>query len=157
ALLRADVEAIDSMVEVFDPWTAPAPFLDWLATITGARVESGWTEEQRRAAIDLAPLLNARRGTRAGLDLEARVIHGWTPTVVDPGQVRTDTTPWSGGRTLLVSLPEHDDQADSQEVEQRLARLVRAHCPAHVPYRVHVPAASGPARSDGSSRTEPTA
>ncbi|GHF70326.1 hypothetical protein GCM10010218_59610 [Streptomyces mashuensis] len=155
-------ERIDGLDAVLDPWRAPPAFLDWLIRITGARVEPGWTELQRRKAVDLAPRLAAYRGTRYGLLLEAQEIHGWAPpalVVVDPGKVFGDGDPAPpAGRMLTVTLnttgtparnqDQEQDEDEDPEQEQRalessLARLVRAHCPAHIPFTVAVTGPGG--------------
>ncbi|MFB6887710.1 phage tail protein [Kitasatospora sp. NPDC056327] len=143
ALTGPAEHALDELADVFDPWQAPAAFLDWLARITGARVESGWSERQRRAAIDLAPWLNARRGTAEALKTEALLIHGWSLVLADPGGVHDDGSPWQGGRTLLVRLTVPSD-TDIATTTQQLERLVQAHCPAHLPHRVEVNAPNAP-------------
>ncbi|MEU1815043.1 phage tail protein [Streptomyces roseifaciens] len=132
-------ERIESLDAVLDPWRAPPAFLDWLIRITGARVEPGWTETQRRKAVDLAPRLTAYRGTPYGLLLEAKELHGWDRLVIDdPGGVFTDgDRPPRAGRTLTVTLTAGRDE-DRQALEHRLTRLVRAHCPAHLPFKVVV-------------------
>ncbi|MEU7164051.1 phage tail protein [Streptomyces morookaense] len=132
-------ERIDDLDTVLDPWRAPPAFLDWLTAITGARVEPGWDEIRRRKAIDLAPRLAAHRGTPYGLRLEAREILGWTPPahtldIRDPGD---EDAPPGAGRMLTVTLtaPAGEDQ---RALESRLTRLVAAHCPAHLPFKVVV-------------------
>ncbi|MGK5732750.1 phage tail protein [Streptomyces sp. URMC 124] len=159
-------ERIESLDAVLDPWRAPPAFLDWLIRITGARVEPGWSENQRRKAVDLAPRLAAHRGTPYGLLLEAKELHGWDRLVVDdPGGVFTDgDRPPRAGRMLTVTLTAGRDE-DRPALEHRLTRLVRAHCPAHLPFKVAVisdqgarrearrsegagPAASAPATPD---------
>lgn len=98
-------ELLDGLDALLDPWRAPPAFLDWLVRITGARVEPGWTADQRRKAIDLAPRLAAHRGTPYGLRLEAKEIHGWDLDIGDPGGVRTtDDPPAPAGRMLTVTL-----------------------------------------------------
>lgn len=136
-------ERIDGLDAVLDPWRAPPAFLDWLIRITGARVEPGWPEGLRRKAVDLAPRLAAHRGTPYGLLLEAREIHGWaapgfTLVVDDPGRVTTYDGPAPpSGRMLTVTLtaPAGEDQ---RALESRLTPLVRAHCPAHLPFKATV-------------------
>lgn len=128
-------QALDGLDDVFDPWRAPAPFLGWLARITGARIEPGWTERQQRTAIDLAPWLNARRGTPEALRTEALLVHGWSLDIADPGGVHEDGSAWQGGRTLIVRLTTDTEVAAATA---QLWRLVQAHCPAHLPYRVEV-------------------
>jgi phage tail-like protein len=139
-------DRIDGLDAVLDPWRAPPAFLDWLIRITGARVEPGWTEVQRRKAVDLAPRLAAHRGTRYGLMLEAKEIHGWAPpalVVDDPGGVFADgDREEPAGRMLGVTLNAPPRQ-DQRALESRLTRLVRAHCPAHLPFKVTVTVAGG--------------
>ncbi|MEV0374868.1 phage tail protein [Streptomyces sp. NPDC050636] len=142
-------ERIDDLDAVLDPWRAPPAFLDWLISITGARVEPGWSEIRRRKAIDLAPRLAAHRGTPYGLRLEAREILGWTPpahtlVIDDPGLVFTghDSAP-SAGRMLTVTLTAPAG-ADQRALESRLSRLVAAHCPAHLPFKVVITLAQSP-------------
>ncbi|MFF2625356.1 phage tail protein [Kitasatospora griseola] len=144
ALTGPPEHALDELADVFDPWRAPPAFLGWLARIAGARVESGWSERQRRAAIDLAPWLNARRGTVEALKTEALLVHGWSLDLADPGGVHEDGSPWQGGRTLLVRLAV-ESGADIAATSRQLERLVQAHCPAHLPHRVEVNASSTPA------------
>ncbi|MDT0449603.1 phage tail protein [Streptomyces sp. DSM 40473] len=136
-------ERLDGLDAVLDPWRAPPAFLDWLIRITGARVEPGWSEVRRREAVDLAARLAAYRGTPYGLRLEAREILRWVPPdfaldVGDPGVVFTDTGQAPPpGRMLTVTLtaPAEEDQ---RALESRLTRLVKAHCPAHLPFRAVV-------------------
>ncbi|MFD7838226.1 phage tail protein [Streptomyces sp. NPDC059761] len=131
-------ELLDDLDALLDPWRAPPAFLDWLIRITGARVEPGWTANQRRKAIDLAPRLAAHRGTPYGLRLEAKEIHGWDLDIGDPGGVRTtDDPPAPAGRMLTVTLTAGGGE-DQRALERRLTRLVRAHCPAHLPFSVTV-------------------
>ncbi|MFF4739479.1 phage tail protein [Streptomyces sp. NPDC001262] len=134
-------ERVDGLDAVLDPWRAPPAFLDWLIAITDARVEPGWDEIRRRKAIDLAPRLAAYRGTPYGLRLEAREILGWTDDMLvidDPGLVFTDDDlPPGAGRMLTVTLTAPPD-TDQRALESRLTRLVAAHCPAHLPFKVVV-------------------
>lgn len=142
-------ERVDDLDAVLDPWRAPPAFLDWLIAITGARVEPGWDEARRRKAIDLAPRLAAHRGTLYGLRLEAREILGWSDQALvidDPGLVFTDRDPAPGaGRMLTVRLtaPAGEDQ---RALESRLTRLVAAHCPAHLSFKVVVTLSQAPDR-----------
>ncbi|MCC3773412.1 phage tail protein [Streptomyces sp. UNOB3_S3] len=136
-------ERLDGLDAVLDPWRAPPAFLDWLVRITGARVEPGWPEVRRREAVDLAARLAAYRGTPYGLSLEAREILRWVPpeytlVVDDPGLVFTDSDPAPrAGRMLTVTLTAPAGQ-DRRALESRLTRLVRAHCPAHLSFKVVV-------------------
>ncbi|MFE5867394.1 phage tail protein [Streptomyces roseifaciens] len=146
-------ERIESLDAVLDPWRAPPAFLDWLIRITGARVEPGWTETQRRKAVDLAPRLTACRGTPYGLRLEAKELHGWDRLVIDdPGGIFADGS-GRAGRMLTVTLTAGRGE-DRQALEHRLTRLVRAHCPAHLPFKVVVISGDQAGRSGRSDRRE---
>ncbi|MEV5238414.1 phage tail protein [Streptomyces cinnamoneus] len=140
AALAPSQDRLDRLAEVLDPWTAPASFLDWLAHITGARVEPDWTELQRRTAVALAPWLAAHRGTLHALLREAREIYGWDfDDVQDLGGVfRGDQRP-PAGRMLTVTLALGPGE-DRLTAERRLTRLVAAHCPAHLPFKTVVTA-----------------
>lgn len=139
AALAPSEDCLDRLAEVLDPWTAPASFLDWLAHITGARVEPDWTELQRRTAVALAPWLAARRGTGKALKREAREIYGWDLDVKDLGGVFTGDRRPPAGRMLTVTLTVGREE-DRLTAERRLTRLVAAHCPAHLPFKTVVTA-----------------
>ncbi|MEU1309050.1 phage tail protein [Streptomyces cinnamoneus] len=135
-------EHLGRLHEVFDPWQAPPAFLDWLVRLTGARTEPDWSERQRRAAIALAPWLAAHRGMPYALRREAKEIHGWELDITDTGGVFTGEQRPPEGRMLTVTLKSRagDDRAS---LTHRLTRLVLAHCPAHLPFRVVVTAPPG--------------
>ncbi|GAA0392679.1 phage tail protein [Streptomyces luteireticuli] len=137
AALAPSEDCLDRLAEVLGPWTAPTPFLDWLAHITGARVEPDWTELQRRTAVALAPWLAAHRGTKRALLREALEIYGWTLDVQDLGGVFTGDRRPPAGRMLTVTLTLRGDE-DRPAAERRLTRLVAAHCPAHLPFKTVV-------------------
>ncbi|MEU2728462.1 phage tail protein [Streptomyces griseoviridis] len=149
ALIGPTAALLDHLADLFDPWSAPTEFLPWLARITGARVESGFTERQVRTAIDLAPRLAAGRGTRQALLTEAQEVYGWQPTrtpdlpwlqLTDPGEVIIGQDPERpAGRALTATLSVPGlDPALRPAVEEQLVRLVGAHCPAHLTFRAVV-------------------
>lgn len=137
AALAPSEAGLDGLAGLLDPWTAPSSFLDWLARITGARVEPDWTELQRRTAIALAPWLAARRGTRHALLREAEEIYGWSLDIKDLGGVLPEGRHPPAGRMLTVTLTLGAGQ-DRLTTERRLTRLVAAHCPAHLPFKTVV-------------------
>ncbi|MEU7133410.1 phage tail protein [Streptomyces sp. NPDC046261] len=139
AALAPSEDCLDRLAEVLDPWAAPASFLDWLAHLTGARVEPDWTELQWRTAVALAPWLAAHRGTRQALLREAREIYGWVLDVKDLGGVFTGDRRPPAGRMLTVTLILGSGE-DRLTAERRLTRLVVAHCPAHLPFKTVVTA-----------------
>ncbi|MFC0602570.1 phage tail protein [Streptomyces palmae] len=149
ALTGPTAARLDRLADLFDPWSAPSAFLDWLARITGARVEPGFSEQQVRTAIDLAPRLAAGRGTREALLLEAEEVHGWRRAqtagqpglhLADPGELTTGRdSDRSADHTLVATLSVPGlDTLQRAAVEEQLVRLVRAHCPAHLVFQIVV-------------------
>ncbi|MEU9564029.1 phage tail protein [Streptomyces sp. NPDC048161] len=128
---------LDRLDQVFDPWVSPSGCLDWLARITGARIEADWDEIQHRTAIALAPWLEPRRGTRQALLREAEEIYGWTLKVEDPGGVFTGAGTPPDAAAVIVTLTAGTPETQTA-LTARLTRLVQAHCPAHVPFRTEV-------------------
>lgn len=137
AALAPSESLLDRLDHVFDPWQSPPSCLDWLARITGARIEADWDEVQHRTAIALAPWLDPRRGTRQALLREAEEIYGWTLKVDDPGGVFTSEDTPPDAATVTVTLTAGTTQTQAA-LTARLTRLVQAHCPAHVPFRTEV-------------------
>lgn len=58
---------IERVHQVFDPWTTPPEFLDWLGSWVALGFPSVWTEYQRRKVLSEIVGIYARRGLRAGL------------------------------------------------------------------------------------------
>ncbi|MCY0924231.1 MULTISPECIES: phage tail protein [unclassified Streptomyces] len=133
--LEPITEALDAFPTLLDPWLAPARFLPWLAHVSGARVEPGWTDLRCRAAIDMAPWINARRGTPEALRTEARYVYGWKLNFTEPGER-------PGFDRLTVTARQVSDENDepldltNATIRAQLERLIRAHCPAHIPYEI---------------------
>ncbi|SHN34096.1 peptidase inhibitor family I36 protein [Streptomyces yunnanensis] len=140
ALLNPLEDALDTLDTRLDPWQAPAAFLPWLAQITGARTEPGWPEHSLRTAIDLAPWLAAHRGTPHALLTEASYVYGWPLTLADPGGVLpcAPDADWPDTSVLEVTLGTPREGGIPADLEA-LARLIAAHCPAHLPYRIAPP------------------
>ena len=97
--------AIDHVHEVFDPWTAPERFLEWLATGLGLEVptlrdEPLWKEYQRRMAIARIAKVYRLRGTKAGLS-----------TYLELFSARLARIAIDDGARLLALTPKADEVA----------------------------------------------
>ncbi|NUR57406.1 MAG: hypothetical protein HOV87_01645 [Catenulispora sp.] len=148
-------EALSALADNFRPFQAPAALLPYLVRLSRARVEPSWPERAVRAAIDLAPWLAIHRGTPAALLREARIVHGWTLVVTDPGGIRmtTDTSAWPAELRLSVELDPAPYGPDPVAYDQgTLERLIDAHLP--VPsVRVLAPPPGKCALYEGSNQT----
>ncbi|WP_102922534.1 phage tail protein [Streptomyces noursei] len=138
-MLEPFSRALEDFPRLLDAWRTDTTWLDWLSQITGAPGTAQWDEAARRAAIESAAALAARRGTHEALMREAALL-GWELSVSDPGQVTTTqqpatATPPVPRRPLVVALAW--PQADTVRLvtaRPQLDAMVRRHCPAHVPY-----------------------
>jgi phage tail-like protein len=135
------VSTLDNLAAYLDPALAPEDFLAWLAEWVGVAVDPRWPLERRRAVVARAVDLYAWRGTARGLADHVEAVTGTRPEIRDSG-----ATSWSrragtsdagpaGGAELVVTLP-----GLSEADRTRLAALVRATVPAHVPVRLEVEA-----------------
>lgn len=61
-------EVIDRLHRLFDPWTTPPDFLDWLASWVALRFPDIWDDYQRRKVTSEAAQIYQRRGLKEGLD-----------------------------------------------------------------------------------------
>ena len=136
AVVSPVFETLDCLGAYLDPDTAPADFLDWLASWFGLVVDATWPEERRRNAmaqvVDLYRWRGTVRGLRAhvslylGPDVELAIEEDggvvWSPT---PGH-ELPGDPVDAVR-VIVQAP---DGADIDVA--RLRALVRAVTPAHL-------------------------
>lgn len=131
---------LDNLAAYFDPWLAPADFLDWLAAWVAAEIEPGWTLEQRRTAVAHAVALHRVRGTAYGLAEQVRTVFGVRPEITESGGTAWSATaegplPGDPEPTMTVTVR----VADPATVpEHRLRALVEANRPAHVGCEVRV-------------------
>jgi phage tail-like protein len=65
----------------YDPHTAPAEFLDWLAAWTAFTVDLDWPEQRKRGLIKRAVDLYRIRGTKRGLALFLKLFTGHEPDI----------------------------------------------------------------------------
>lgn len=61
-------EVIARLHRLFDPWTTPPEFLDWLASWVSLEFPALWDEYQRRKVTSEIVGIYRRRGLKAGLD-----------------------------------------------------------------------------------------
>ena len=77
-------QQIGDLAFYFDPRTAPAALLPWLASWLDLVLNENWPLERRRALILAAAELYRWRGTRQGLVNYLRIYTGVTPTIIEP-------------------------------------------------------------------------
>lgn len=167
-LLAPILAAIDNLDAYLDPGTTPADFLVWLGGWVAAVVDETWTETHQRAFVADASELYRRRGTSSGLKDHLAVHVNGTVQVIENGASAWSPTP--GGKLpgtpapLVVVRVGVDDPSTFDQ--GKLAALVQAAKPAHVPHRVEVvgttPASSargkaGPPVVDAGEAGEPPA
>jgi phage tail-like protein len=134
--------ALDNLPAYFDPQLAPPDFLDWLGSWVGLALDERWSLDRRRRLVASAVSLYALRGTARGLARHVEIFAGVEPEIEESGGVVWATTPdtefpgeWPP--KLVVRLPaDEEDGIDAR----RLAALVDAVKPAHVPASLEVTA-----------------
>jgi phage tail-like protein len=129
---------LDNLPWYFDPWLAPADFLDWLASWFGMAIDDAWSVDRRRALVAKAFDFYRLRGTAAGLKSQIEALTGGTVELHETGGVATSTTagsdlPGSPNFAVLVRI-EDDDPASVS----RLDALVKAAKPAHVTHKLQL-------------------
>jgi phage tail-like protein len=103
----------DHLAMYFDPATAPATFLPWLARWLEPDFETHWPEERLRAIVAETMDLYRWRGTRYGLTRMIELCTGLTPRIADDPaapfcfRVRLEVPPATGvDRRLVESVIE---------------------------------------------------
>ena len=121
---------IDQIVANFnlylDPDTAPASFLDQLASWLGLSLDEKWPLEKRRAILTEAAELYRRRGTRWGLARHLEIYAGVTPEIREP-----EERPFHFEVRLRVPRGQSVDRAT-------IERIIQANKPAHTTYSLRV-------------------
>jgi phage tail-like protein len=96
SLLGGGFEDVEGLMKTlpadFDPYSAPASFLSWLAGWLALDEQDNSVEAQRRAAIAGAYALYARRGTATGIREALRFFLGVDGIIEEPIQ---HASPWS--------------------------------------------------------------
>lgn len=146
AMLAPVFTVLDCLEAYFDPALAPADFVDWLADWVGAELGGGEPVEVRRHAVATATALHRRRGTRQGLAEAVRLCFGVAPSITESGGAAWSPRPLGpfpgvprAALHVTVRLP---DPAPGDR--HRLAAVVAAARPAHLPFTTEVLAAGPP-------------
>ena len=131
---------LDNLPAYFDPWLAPADFLEWLGSWFGLALDDAWSIERRRAVLANAFEFYRMRGTAKGLKAQVEIFTGGTADIIDTGGVTTSTTagealPGSPNFALMVRVTVDDPSTINAT---RLDALVATAKPAHVTHKVEV-------------------
>jgi phage tail-like protein len=131
---------LDNLDAYFDPGTAPADFLGWLADWVGVAIDENWPLDRQRALVAGAVDLFQWRGTRRGLAAHVVLYTGVEPEIEESGGCEWSLTPGSAPPgNAQPELVVRVRVADPATVDtNRLDRIVSASKPAHVPHRVEV-------------------
>ena len=132
---------LDNLAAHFDPRTAPADFLPWLATWAGLSLDGVHGLDRQRDLLRRGARLHQWRGTVRGVEDAVSAVFGVVPDVVDSGGSVASSDPDTPppGRSqpgLVVTL--HLARPVRQDLD-RLHAVVAAVKPAHVPHRVEIP------------------
>ncbi len=143
----------------FDPLTAPAELVGWLATWVNLVLDDSWPIELRRVLIHNAADLYSRRGTRRGLLEYLKLYTGTEPEISEYSDgMRLGAETFLGVNTKLAGRERHsftvtlrlsglsDEELYYKEANVR--RIIETEKPAHTAYRLRIltdnPARSGP-------------
>jgi phage tail-like protein len=137
---------LDNLAAYFNPRYAPEDFLGWLAGWVAIELDETWDIGRRRAAVLGGADLLRRRGTAIGLATELELATGGQVEVSESGGSAWSLdagSPMVGSArpALLVRIRVDDPKAVDAE---RVAAIVDAAKPAHVPHRIEI-VGSGPA------------
>ncbi len=116
----------DHIALYYDPRTAPAGYLSWLASWLHLDLNPHWPEERRRLLLSEAMELYRWRGTAYGLTRMIEVCTGLTPSITDDA-----AQPFTF--RIAVRLPPGSDVRP-----EFIEELVRTHKPAHVGYSLEI-------------------
>lgn len=149
--LHAPLEwRVDDIHEVFDPRTAPAEMLPWLASWVGLVMGADWDERTRRRWIRQAPRLYASRGTKDCLVELIRIFTGLDVDIEEnrwpyrgmrvgvSGAIGVDAVvmrPVDRRHAFIVDLPVPYSALSEQQV-MRLHQVIAMEKPAHTTYHV---------------------
>lgn len=127
SVLEPVEQIIDQINLYFDPRTAPADLLPWLASWFDLTLDKSWSVEQHRRLIESAAELYRWRGTRRGLSDYLAIYTGAPPLIYEPGD----------GPGRLTDLPAHtflvivEVENPALVNEALLKQIIAAQKPAH--------------------------
>ncbi len=151
-------QQIDQLAYYFDPRTAPADLLPWLASWLDLVLDERWPEERRRQLLLAAIRLYRQRGTRRGLAEYLQLFTGEEPEIFEHRAKNFclgDEThlglgvalgqrniPHTFTVTLRLPALAGSDEATARQQEKERRRLVEsiieAEKPAHTTYLLHI-------------------
>jgi phage tail-like protein len=139
-VLSSAVSTIDNIAAYFDPSTAPADLVEYLAGWVGVELDETWSDASRRELVSRAVELFRIRGTGEGLRANVAIYTGGEPEIEESGGcVASETAdgefPGSDHPSLVVRV--RIPNGSTIDVS-RVDRLVAAAKPAHIPHRVEV-------------------
>jgi phage tail-like protein len=139
-VLAPVLSTLDCLDAYFDPALAPADFVDMLAAWVALPLDESWTLDRRRALVAAAVDLHRRRGTPSGLAELVALATGGRVEILESGGCVASEQP--GSRLPGTSRPGLHVRVwvpDPRAVDAgRLANLVAASKPAHLPHSVEV-------------------
>lgn len=144
---------LDNLPAYFDPRYAPEDFLAWLASWVAIELDETWDLERRRAAVLGGADLLRRRGTAIGLTTELELATGGQVEVLESGGSAWSLdagSPMVGAARPALLVRIQVDKPDGVDAD-RVARIVEAAKPAHVPHRIEI-VGSGPPKAGRSKK-----
>jgi len=153
---------LDELDAYVDPDLVPEDLLPWLLTWLGLPDDRAQPVHARRRLLRRAGALYRAAGTVGGLADQLAEIVGWQVEIEENGATVASATPdepLPGDATLSLRVcfhaPAGVDPADPV-LARRLASIVQAVKPAHVPHVVEVVAASAGGEDTPSSHSTPS-
>jgi phage tail-like protein len=133
------LSTLDCLPAYLDPATAPADLVEWLAGWVGVAIAPGMPEKRRRQLVAAAARLYVWRGTLSAIRTIVELSSGQTPEIRESGGTSWSQDPNAPlpGRPepgLVVRVRTAGPDID----EARLAALIDAFVPAHVPWRLEL-------------------
>jgi phage tail-like protein len=137
-VLASVLSTLDCLPAYLDPATAPADLVEWLAGWVGVAIAPGMPDRRRRQLVAAAGGLYVWRGTLSAIRDIVELSSGQIPVISESGGSSWSQDPHAPlpGRPepeLVVGL-----RAGSDVDQARLAALIDAFVPAHVPWRLEL-------------------
>ena len=132
---EAIADVVGRLHRLFDPWTAPAEFLPWLASWLALELPPSWDEYQRRRVISSIVAIYRRRGLQRGLDenLGLHAVSDTMPRIVVDDGARLLTALPEAGRAVSIDVLVADGPFSRPDDSLVYAGLVRPQCLALTP------------------------
>lgn len=139
-VLAPILSTLDNLAAYVDPRTAPADFLEYLATWVGIYLQESWSLDRRRDVVRAAVGIHRRRATARGIREAVSLVLDAPVEVVESGAAAWSQRP--GGPLPGSAAPELVVRVGLPELSalemRRLDALVALVKPAHVPHRIEL-------------------